>query len=173
MENVNITGYYPGVAGEVTRLHAVYYHEHWGFDLSFETQVGTELSRFLASMAPWDGFWAARDPAGRFLGSVAVDGGQEQGARLRWFIVDPAFQGRGLGRRLLSRAVEFSQNAGHESLFLWTFAGLDPARRLYESFGFALAEEHEARQWGNLIREQRFVRPGVPVKRLDPGPGRL
>ncbi len=165
MENVRVTGYYPGVVGELTRLHAVYYHEHWGFDVSFETQVGAELSRFMASMDPGlDGFWAARDSGGKFLGAAAVDHGADSGlgARLRWFIVDPTAQGLGLGRELLSRAVAFSDRAGHRGMFLWTFAGLDRARRLYESQGFALAEEHEARQWGAVIREQRFVRPPGP-----------
>jgi hypothetical protein len=40
-------GYFPGAVGKITELHAVYYHENWGFDISFETQVGRELSEFL------------------------------------------------------------------------------------------------------------------------------
>ena len=41
---------------------------------------------------------------------------------------------------------------------LWTFAGLDAARHLYESQGFALVEEQEGARWGRVVREQRFVR---------------
>ncbi len=41
---------------------------------------------------------------------------------------------------------------------LWTFRGLDAARRLYEANGFALVEEQPGRQWGEEVIEQRFVR---------------
>jgi hypothetical protein len=48
MQNVIITGYYPGAIGDVTRCHAIYYYENWGFDVTFESQVGRELSEFLS-----------------------------------------------------------------------------------------------------------------------------
>jgi hypothetical protein len=42
-------------------------------------------------------------------------------------------------------------------VYLWTFQGLDAARRLYEKHGFRLAEEREGSQWGERVLEQRFV----------------
>jgi len=87
---------------------------------------------------------------------VALDSGFDEGARLRWFIVEPAWHGRGLGRKLLSQCLDFARQAGHRKVFLWTFAGLDAARRLYEAEGFTLAEEHRVDQWGNQIIEQKF-----------------
>ncbi|HMK37100.1 MAG TPA: GNAT family N-acetyltransferase [Desulfomonilaceae bacterium] len=151
-----LTGYFPGVIGKVTELHAVYYSENWGFDLSFETQVGRELSEFLSRFdARKDGFWAAlcnRD----FAGAVAIDGGQPEGARLRWFIVRPDLQGSGIGTVLIRKAVDFCRSAGHKNIYLWTFKGLDQARTLYERAGFVLTEEHEIEQWGNTIDEQKF-----------------
>jgi GNAT superfamily N-acetyltransferase len=155
---IRLTGYYPGVIGKVIELHAVYYHENWGFDLSFETQVGRELSEFVGNVREKrDGFWAAVvDEA--FAGAVAIDGAPAggEGARLRWFIVDPEFQGRGLGSLLLTRALDFCREAGHRKIFLWTFKGLNRARLLYERAGFRLAEEHRVRQWGDEITEQKF-----------------
>lgn len=155
---VRITGYYPGVVGKVTELHAVHYFENWGFDVSFETQVGRELSEFLiAVQSDRDGFWAA-DVDGSFAGAVAIDGHlrETEGARLRWFIVQPGLQGRGVGWELLATALRFCRDVGHERVFLWTFKGLDSARRLYEKAGFVMAEEHEVRQWGSIIHEQKF-----------------
>jgi GNAT superfamily N-acetyltransferase len=152
------TGYQPGVIGLVTALHAIYYARHWGFDRSFESQVARELSDFLCAFDPArDLFLAAWD--GRDLaGAVALDGHStpEQGARLRWFIVDKAWQGRGLGRELLRRLLEFARAAGHQHLHLWTFAGLDAARRLYGDCGFVLTQEHPVEQWGGRIVEQRL-----------------
>ena len=152
------TGYYPGVIGKVTELHAVYYHKYWNFDVSFEAQVGRELSAFFINFRKTrDGFWSVHAD-GTFAGAVAVDGQLTDtlGARLRWFIVEPQRRGLGIGKQLLEKAVAFSRKAGHFKLFLWTFQGLDPARKLYESAGFKLAEEHAVNQWGTKINEQKF-----------------
>jgi GNAT superfamily N-acetyltransferase len=146
MTEIKIHGYYPGVVGKITEIHAVYYHEHWGFDVSFETQVGTR-----------DGFWAATANK-KFAGAVAIDGynAMADGARLRWFIVDPEYQGAGLGNRLIFRAVQFCKAKNYPKIFLWTFEGLDAARRLYEHHNFRLCETQEVDQWGQQIREQKF-----------------
>ena len=156
--DVEIRGYYPGVIGRVTELHAVYYHENWGFDISFETQVGRELSEFMAGFREGrDGFWAAGSGAD-FMGAIAIDGSraEEEGARLRWFIVAPGYQGKGIGRLLMDRSIEFCREARFESVYLWTFAGLDAARSLYEEKGFRLTEENPVGQWGQRIMEQKF-----------------
>ena len=50
LHGLEITGYFPGVIGRITETHAVYYHENWGFDASFETQVGRELSEFIGEL---------------------------------------------------------------------------------------------------------------------------
>jgi GNAT superfamily N-acetyltransferase len=154
-----LTGYFPGVLGKITELHATYYHEHWGFDISFETQVGMELCEFMRRFRDeTDGFWVALVD-GRFAGAVAIDGSQtkEEGARLRWFIVEPHLQGLGIGRTLISSAIRFCRRTGHKRVFLWTFEGLDQARLLYEREGFSFAEEHDVNQWGVWIKEQKFL----------------
>jgi len=151
-------GYFPGIVGRVTEAHAVYYYRHWGFDASFETQVASELAAFVASFDPdRDGLWSAFD-GDRAAGSIAIDGREAwtAGARLRWFLVLPEFQGAGIGTQLTQAAVGFCRHRGYPRLFLWTFQGLAAARRLYERCGFSLCEEHEAAQWGQRIREQKF-----------------
>ncbi len=157
-KGLNLTGYYPGVIGKITELHATYYHTHWGLDQSFETQVARELSEFISSFDPArDSIWVAH-LGDDFAGSVAIDGSKRatDGARLRWFIVNPSCQRCGIGEILLSKSVSFCRERGFPRIFLWTFKGLDQARRLYERFGFRLTEEHEVDQWGQKIREQRF-----------------
>lgn len=155
--NLQVTGYLPGVIGKITELHAVYYHRNWGFDASFETQVGEELSEFIREYQRGrDGFWVGwiND---RFAGSVAVDarGAGETGARLRWLIVEPEFQGLGVGAVLVDLAVGFCREQGYD-LYLWTFEGLEAARHLYESRGLVLTREHRVDQWGATINEQLF-----------------
>lgn len=157
-DEIEVRDYFPGAIGKIVELHGAYYHDYWGFDVSFESQVSRELGEFMSRRDPQrDGFWTALVD-GRFAGAVAVDGRQEIDgeARLRWLIVEPTYHKRGIGGILVKRAVEFSRNAGHKRVFLWTFKGLNSARRVYESEGFRLAEEHEIEQWGGIILEQKF-----------------
>jgi GNAT superfamily N-acetyltransferase len=153
---LTFSGYYPGAIGQVTRLHAVHYHDHWGFDVTFETDVAGSMAEFFNRFDPRTDYFAAARNHDRLAGAIAIDGGLDPAARLRWFIVDQTWQGRGLGRRLIADALDFCRTAGHDRVFLWTFAGLDPARRLYEAHGFSLTEEHRVTQWGSTINEQRF-----------------
>lgn len=142
----------------MVRLHAEYYAAHWAFDARFEAQVTRELAEFTAGFdADRDGFWWA-EADGAFVGAIAVDGSRygEGGARLRWFIVDEAMQGRGVGAALIGRALEFCRERAFGSVHLWTFAGLDAARRLYERNGFVLVEEAPGDGWGPAITEQKF-----------------
>jgi GNAT superfamily N-acetyltransferase len=155
---MEITGYYPGAIGTITKLHATYYYDNWNLDVTFETQVGRELSEFVDQFHPErDGLWIAQI-SGTFAGSVAIEGSKaERNARLRWFIVAPEFQGRGIGIKLLQAALSFCREKKYEMIYLWTFQGLDRARSLYESEGFTLSEEKKAHQWGIDLTEQRFT----------------
>ena len=158
MQDIRIRGYYPGVVGKITELHAVYYYENWGFDMTFETQVGKELSEFVRQFdEKRDGLWVAAKK-GEFAGAIAIDGMHafDEGARLRWFIVAPQFQKAGIGKNLILQAVDFCNQRRYPKIYLWTFKGLEDARRLYESVNFMLCEENEVAQWGQLIREQKY-----------------
>lgn len=159
MSNVSVAGYVPGAIGRVVELHAAYYAKAWDFGLYFEAKVATELSEFLRRLDPArDGFWTAI-VGGRVEGSIAIDGarGETEGAHLRWFILSEALRARGVGNRLMQEAVEFCRRREYARAYLWTFQGLEPARHLYEKFGFRLAEQCEGGQWGRRVLEQRYV----------------
>jgi GNAT superfamily N-acetyltransferase len=158
MRNVELSGYIPGAIGRIAELHGTYYYKHWGFDLFFESKVATELSEFLRHFDETrDGFWVASIEE-KIVGAIAIDGADHdsKGAHLRWFIVASENQGHGIGKVLLKEATEFCQKKNFGRVYLWTFSGLDPARHLYERFGFKLCEEREGNQWGRTVIEQRF-----------------
>ena len=78
-----LQGYFPGAIGLITEAHAVYYHEYWGFDISFETQVGRELSEFMTAFQEGrDGFWVAT-AGGRFDVAARDADGRDQEHRGR------------------------------------------------------------------------------------------
>ncbi|MDG2676058.1 GNAT family N-acetyltransferase [Vibrio sp. 1733] len=96
----------------------------------------------------------------QILASVAIDG-EDLGhnrTHLRWFIVDDSLRGCGLGKQILNSALAFTDAQGFVQINLWTFSGLNAARYLYESQGFALVEEKLGLQWGIEVLEQRFTR---------------
>ncbi|MEL6198082.1 MAG: GNAT family N-acetyltransferase, partial [Pseudomonadota bacterium] len=148
-------GWVPGVIGEVTALHGRVYSAEWRFDVQFEVYVAAGMAEFMARYDPardvilsaWDG--------GRLTGTITIDGSNpthEQGvSKLRWFVVAAAERGTGLGPRLLETALAFADTVGAETVFLETFAGLDPARRLYERAGFSPVSEEVAASWGQSV----------------------
>jgi GNAT superfamily N-acetyltransferase len=139
-------GYSGGCIGRIVEMHARYYSQASGFGLTFEAKVARELAQFCEHFARGrDGIWLL-ECDGQVQGSVCIDASAstEQGAHLRWFIVGDALRGQGWGRELLARA----------------FKGLDAARHLYASQGFALVHEQRGQQWGVSVQEQRFERVG-------------
>jgi GNAT superfamily N-acetyltransferase len=154
---MHICGYKPGSIGRMVELHGRYYARDWRFGRSFEAKVANELGELLARLdSKRDGFWIAAEDD-EIVGGIAIDGSQmPEAARLRFFIVDGAHRGAGLGERLMRVALDFCRDAGHQRVFLTTFAGLDTARKLYERHGFVLTEERSDRTWGVEVTEQRF-----------------
>lgn len=151
-----IDGYRPGAIGRVAELHGTYYSRHWGFDLFFEAKVATGLSEFLGRMNPVrDRFWGAY-LEDRLVGSIVIDGSEDpaQGAHLRWFMVDPSLQAGGVGARLLDRALGFCRERKFGRVYLWTFVGLEAARKLYDRAGFKVCQEVDNDQWGKVMQEQ-------------------
>ncbi|WP_343673541.1 bifunctional helix-turn-helix transcriptional regulator/GNAT family N-acetyltransferase [Paraburkholderia heleia] len=155
-----VEGYRPGCIGDIASLHARFYAANWGFGAYFEKKVATELAEFAGALpAVGKALWLAME-RDRVLASLAIDGNESGNAgvaHLRWFIVDDSLRGTGIGRQLMTNAMQFV-DASYAETYLWTFKGLDAARHLYESFGFQLAQAFEGDQWGTKVTEQRFVR---------------
>jgi ribosomal protein S18 acetylase RimI-like enzyme len=153
-----VEGHRAGCIGRIVQLHAETYAAIAGFGVFFEAKVARELAAFCEGYrAGRDGLWLAVAD-GAIEGSIAIDGAHadRDGAHLRWFVVSSARRGAGLGDTLLDHAMAFCRARGYRSVFLWTFAGLDAARHLYEKQGFRLVEERRGAQWGTEVLEQRF-----------------
>jgi GNAT superfamily N-acetyltransferase len=152
------TGYIPGCIGRICELHARYYTKLVGFGLPFESKVARELAEFCIRCDDQrDGLWLAIHDD-QVHGSIAIDGvdADGEGAHLRWFITSDEIRGKGVGTALISAAIGFCKTMGYQRVYLWTFAGLDSARHLYEKFGFRLAHQQRGAQWGVEVDEQRF-----------------
>lgn len=161
VSNIEIVrGYEPGLIGRALEMHLAFYSKMVGFGSYFERQLATDLADLVSRIESDENeAWTAR-MNGRIVGTIFIDGediGQNR-AHLRAFIVDNDIRGGGIGRRLLAAAMDFVDQRGFEETHLWTFQGLDAARRLYESFGFLLKEQYRGNQWGGEVIEQLFIR---------------
>ena len=154
-----VRGYAAGALARITEMHATYYARHAGFGRFFEAKVARELADFCSRVDHHaNGLWLAMDRE-QIVGSIVIDGEDtRESAHLRWFILDDAARGRGIGRELMAAAMDFCTEMHYDTVVLWTFKGLDAARHLYESFGFRLVEEKRAAQWGTEVLEQRFLK---------------
>ncbi|MFK5978305.1 MAG: helix-turn-helix domain-containing GNAT family N-acetyltransferase [Rhizobiaceae bacterium] len=153
-------GYTPGLIGKVAAMHALYYSKHSGFGADFEALVAGGLAEFIPRLgSPKNAIWYATK-RGTIVGSLTIDGEDldDNIAHLRWFIVDDGLRGAGLGRRFMQAVVDYCDEQKFDEIHLWTFQGLDAARKLYEVFDFALVDEQSGSQWGKEVIEQKFVR---------------
>lgn len=156
-------GWQPGALGWIIAEHGRDYAKDWGLGAAFEAKVAAALGEWMGRYNPArDLILLAQDDAGP-LGSISVDGSQRgeaqkgnAAARIRFFILAPRARGLGIGRRLLGEAMAFISGHGFEHAYLTTFRGLDPARKLYEDFGFTLTHEALDTSWGQPLHEQRF-----------------
>lgn len=168
------TGYRPGIVARSVEMHINYYSRYHNFGRLFETDLSVGLGELMRRIDdPGVGAWSAVDPSGRIVGTIFVDvlheTDQADGhhveseekdmvAHLRMFIVDEGLQGNGVGRKLLAQAMEFVDDVGHVETKLWTFRGLESAKRLYEKFGFVMVEEELGGRWGEPVYVQLWTR---------------
>ncbi len=143
----------PGDLGMVIHLHGVHYAREYGLDTTFEPYVAKPLADFILSGA--GRLWIAEED-GRVVGSIAVVDADEGVGQLRWFLLTPDARGTGLGRRMLETALAYCRARGMHHAFLWSFAQLDEALRLYERAGFQITETNKTLLWGAERTEVRM-----------------
>ena len=142
----------PGEIGYLTYLHCIVYAREYGI---IQCIYGG-LAESFQSLKPKKGrIWLAR-AHGRIIGSVAIVGRSKLEAQLRWFFVHPQYRGRGIGKNLLTEALQFSKRRKYRSVFLWTI-GTGPAPHLYIDVGFRKTEEKTRHLiWGKTVKEERY-----------------
>jgi GNAT superfamily N-acetyltransferase len=148
----------PGDLGWIVERHGSLYASEYGWDISFEGLVAGIVAGFAAAHDPErEAGWIA-ELDGRRVGSVLCSAEDEPGvAALRTLIVDPSARGRGIGRSLVERCLEFARGAGYERIVLWTTKDLVAARRIYDAAGFQVTSEYDEDRWGASITSVRMA----------------
>lgn len=137
-----------GDIGVIAARQGQLYAQEYGWDATFEALVCEIGARFVRQFDPaWERCWVA-EMGGRIVGSAFVVRKSKRVAQLRMLYVDRAARGHGLGARLVDECLRFARDKGYRSMMLWTNAGLDAARHLYEQRGFTLQREEKHRSFG-------------------------
>ncbi len=152
------TGYQNGLVGWVATLHGQNYQDGWNLGQFFEIQVARDLCDFMESHQPLNSQIWSLQKDDQFYGSITLDGSHanEDGAHLRWFILDEAARGHGFGRLLLETAIHFARDRSFKSIYLYTLDGLEPAANLYESCGFKIEAKEVTNRWGQDMAEVKY-----------------
>jgi GNAT superfamily N-acetyltransferase len=148
----------PGDLGWVVERHAAFYGREYGFDTRFEGDVAGMIAAYVAAFRPGrDRCWIAECDGVR-CGSVFVAHDDDETARLRLLLIEPAVRGTGLGRRLVQTAVAFAREAGYRRMVLWTHDILTAARGIYLSEGFTMTASAPNERWGPRLTSETWER---------------
>jgi len=121
---------------------AAYTEEQW------RGWFSAQFALFLADLSD------RAEPAG-LAGVYDRDG--EAGLLSMW--VRPAARGRGVGEALMSAAADWARDRGRDALYLWVAEANEPARRLYERYGFTPTGERQPLPSHPEVPEIRMRRP--------------
>lgn len=144
----------PGDLGWVLQAHGELYAAEYGW--AIDAVTAPIVARFATDAVPGrDAGWIAELDGVR-VGSVLCVREDEETARLRLLLVDPVARGHGVGRRLVTRCVDFARDTGAARLVLWTNEPLAAARHLYLEAGFVLTGEAGHTEFGGEVRGQSY-----------------
>lgn len=141
----------------VAELHRRVYVPEFGMNEEFVGAVARGLNG--ARVRGWPDAGGAvwlLEHDGALRGSLALtDEGAGLG-RVRWFVLDRAARGQGLGALLVGELLSKARTDGLRKLELETFSALHVAARIYRAAGFQLIWERERSDWGEPISYQRY-----------------
>ncbi len=124
-----------GDLGRVIALHGTCYDALPGFGLTFEAYVARTIAEYVLDAGARGRLWLA-ERGTDLVGCTAIVLRDDLRAQLRWVLVDPSARNLGLGKDLVSRALDFSRKHGCDEVYLETTDGLPESQALYEALGF-------------------------------------
>lgn len=152
----------PGDIEQVIQLHGKLYQREYQYSSAFEDYVSRGLYEFHSSYDPGiDRVWIC-EHNDHMVGFLLLMHRADRLAQLRFFILEPEYRGKGLGKLLMDRFMRFLKEANYRGAYLWTTNEQIQAAVLYTRYGFRLTEEKDSTTFGKLLKEQRYDYQNLP-----------
>jgi GNAT superfamily N-acetyltransferase len=145
----------PGDIGFITYLHGKFYAEEYNYGIQFEAYVAQGLAEFYQGYDPANNRVWVCEHNGIMIGFLALVN-RGASAQLRYFFIDPAYRGVGLGKKLMSLYMDFLRDCGYTKSYLLTTDELHSAAALYKRYGFQLTERSKSVAFGKEVVENRY-----------------
>ncbi|HEY1871793.1 MAG TPA: GNAT family N-acetyltransferase [Chitinophagaceae bacterium] len=146
----------PGDIERIIQMHGSLYQREYQFTPAFEEYVAQGLQEFIKRYDPVrDRVWICEQDV-HLIGFLLLMHRPERLAQLRYFILEPDFRGKGLGKRLMDLFMKFLKEVNYYGAYLWTTNAQIEAAVLYNRYGFKLTEEKKSNAFGRPLIEQRY-----------------
>lgn len=127
---------------------AVVYWEEYKWDQKFESLLHYIADEFIKGFKPdRERAWIA-EYGGEAVGSIILAEQDPGIAQLRLLYVEPHVRGKGIGKKLLDKAIVFAREKEYRSVCLWTNDALGAARNMYAFAGFKKIETAPLDEYG-------------------------
>lgn len=154
-----------GDLGRIITLHGEAYDSLPGFGLTFEAFVARTIAEYYLDSGGVGRIWMA-ERGNKLVGcSALVLRGAGLG-QLRWVLVDTSARSMGLGKDLVSRALDYARESGCSKIFLETTDGLPESQQLYEKLGFEVTSNVREELWDGA---RPLIRMELGVEQKTPG----
>ena len=156
LESVDIRDWLrPGDFESIARLHVGLYQAEYRYGAGFEAAVLDGLDEFGRQYdKARDRVWICEND-GELVGSLFLMH-RDEGAQLRFFLLDADHRGLGLGELLMTQFMHALEECGYRHAFLWTTHELEAAASLYRRHGFVLVEEVWSTRFGKGVFERKY-----------------
>lgn len=146
----------PGDIGYIIYRHGALYQLEYQYGIEFESYVAAGMNEFYGQYDPrLDRAWIC-EHNDTIIGFLLLMHRSGNAAQLRYFLIEPAYRGIGLGNKLMKLFIDFYHSCNYTSSYLWTTSELDAAASLYKRYGYYLTEEKDSSAFGKKVREQRY-----------------
>ena len=159
---INIRPYKDADVDFVIANQIALYEQEYGFtSAAWKTYVTDAVCRFTGNFNETKDCMYILEYHGVVSGCIAIARAGDQSAQLRFFFLEKAVRGMGMGNRLMDLAMVFCKEKNYRHVFLWTCNKLDAARYLYGKYGFRVTETKENSDWGEIMVEERWELDGI------------
>jgi len=147
----------PKDAGHVIEGQLDLYRKEYGLDTEiWRRYLISAVQDFADHYDSQRDFMVVVEREGKVQGGACITPTDARTAQFRFFFLNEALRGTGLGRELFARVLVGCRERDYRHVFLWTFSTLEAARHLYRKVGFTITETKEHDDWGPMLTEERW-----------------